>query len=325
MGQRDLVSIIVPVYGVESYLSMCLDSLLAQDYKNIEIILVDDESPDLCPQICDFYAAKDSRIRVFHKKNGGAASARNLGLDSASGKYVCFVDSDDIVSKSYISTLTNRVEKAASDMAVCSYYKLYKSKKEKVEFVKSNQIVSQKEYLLQFLEDWTCGLIWNKIFMREKIGEIRFVEGHKIDDEFFTYQVVMNCNKVLLFDEPLYEYRMRVSSVMGASRKYEKRIISDKLEYMVERYDKITSQYPDLKNSYIKNLMDNLIQLFRKSQHYSELKLEVWTQIRKYKMPFLCSSASVKEKIGFLIAIYKPIKRSENSFFVREPEEDYFE
>lgn len=325
MNHNKLVSIIVPVYGVEAYLSKCVDSLLAQTYQNIEIILVDDESPDRCPQICDTYSVKDSRIRVFHKKNGGAASARNVGLDNAFGEYVCFVDSDDVVCKTYVSTLVNRLEVSMADLAVCGYYKLYKSKKEKEECIRANQVISQKEYLLQFLNDWTCGLIWNKIFKREKIGTLRFAEGHKIDDEFFTYQIVMNSDKVALFDEPLYEYRMRMSSVMGASEKYERRIISDKLEYLVERYEKVTKRFPDLTNQYLRNLMDNLILLLRKSQPYHELKSRVCLQIKKYKWPFLRSSVNIKEKIGFLYAIYKSAESLNNSMLVRKITEEYFE
>ena len=324
MDHGNLVSIIVPVYGVEAYLPVCVDSLLAQKYENIEILLIDDQSPDLCPQICDAYAVKDSRIKVFHKKNGGAASARNIGLDHASGKYVCFVDGDDIVSKTYISALIDRLETTAADMAVCSYYKLYKSRKEKEEFIRSDQVISQKEYLLQFLEDWTCGLIWNKIFTRERIGMLRFAEGHKIDDEFFTYQVVMNSNKVALFDEPLYGYRMRLSSVMGASEKYERRIISDKLEYMVERYEKVTGSYPDLTNQYLRNLMDNLILLLRKSQPYDELNSKVWTQIIQYRWPFLRSSVNVKEKIGFFYAIYSSTGSLTDTMSEKKDLEDYF-
>ena len=324
MDNSDLVSIIVPVYGVEAYLSMCVDSLLAQIYENIEIILVDDESPDHCPKICDAYSEKDSRVRVFHKKNGGAASARNVGLDNASGKYICFVDSDDIACKTYISSLIERLKTAEADLAVCGYYCLFQSKKERIECFRSNQVVSQKEYLLQFLEDWTCGLIWNKIFIREKIGTVRFPEGHKIDDEFFTYQVVMNSSKVVLFDEPLYEYRMRTSSVMGASKKYNGKLISDKLEYIVERYEKVTAGFPELSDAYLHNLMDNLIILLRKSRFCEELNLRVQEQIRKFKRPFLMSSASVKEKVGFLRAIYQSVEDSTETVSIDRDIEDYF-
>ena len=98
----DLISIIVPIYNVEKYLQECIESLLKQTYKNIEIILVDDGSPDNCPQICDEFLKKDKRIKVFHKVNGGLSDARNYGLERATGNYICFVDSDDFVTEDYI-------------------------------------------------------------------------------------------------------------------------------------------------------------------------------------------------------------------------------
>ena len=104
MGNKK-ISIIIPVYKVECYLEECMESLLKQSYHNLEIILIDDESPDKCPQICDFYMEKDDRVKVIHKKNGGAASARNSGLDIATGDYICFVDSDDFVDSNYIKEL----------------------------------------------------------------------------------------------------------------------------------------------------------------------------------------------------------------------------
>ena len=154
---------------------------------------------------------------------------------------------------------------------------------------------------------------------------IRFPEGHKIDDEFFTYQVVMNSDKVVLFDEPLYEYRMRISSVMGAAEQYEEKILLDKLEYLVERYEKVTQKFPDIVKPYLRNLMDNLIILLRKSQHYDELKPKIQIQIKKYKWKYILLSGNMKEKIGFLYSLYKPTESLKDSIFVREPMEDYFE
>lgn len=325
MNQSKLVSVIVPVYGVEIYLPACVDSLLAQTYRNIEILLVDDGSPDLCPQICDMYEEKDPRVEVFHKQNGGAASARNFGLERASGTYVCFVDGDDVVCETYVASLVENLEKTAADLAVCNYYRLYKSKKVESARIRAVQVISQKRYLLQFLEDWTCSLIWNKLFVRDKIGTIRFAEGHKIDDEFFTYQVVMNCNTVVLFDDPLYEYRMRISSVMGSSGRYEEKILSDRLEYLVERYENVKKLFPDLAESYLRNLMDNLIILLRQSSTYHELNLKVWRQIKKYRWKFLLSRSSAKEKIGVLLAIQKSTTALEKPECARKTTEDYFE
>ena len=206
------VSVIIPVYNVEEYLQECLDSMLDQTYKHLEIILIDDGSQDRCPYICDQYATKDDRIKVIHKKNGGAASARNLGLEIASGEYISFVDSDDYVDKYYIQNLTEQLENTKSDIAVCSYVSVSSDKKIPEILEKTGDYIG-RDYLLQFLTDWRCGLIWNKLFSKKVIGDIRFEEGHIIDDEFFTYLVVLNARRVYVKNKQLYYYRERENKI----------------------------------------------------------------------------------------------------------------
>ena len=116
-----LVSIIIPVYNVEKYLAECIESVLKQTYQNIEILLIDDGSPDNSGKICDEYEEKDSRVRVIHKENGGVSSARNVGLEQANGEYITFIDSDDFVSESYIEELYIALENGNSDLAFCKY------------------------------------------------------------------------------------------------------------------------------------------------------------------------------------------------------------
>ena len=240
------VSIVVPVYNVEKYLQSCIDSLVSQTYLNLEIILVDDASTDNCPAICDEAARKDGRIKVIHKNNGGAASARNAGLNIVTGDYVCFVDSDDYVENKYIQRLVNVLEQENADAAVCGFWYLYRDHLEKKGFSGIHTVMNQTDYLQRFLTDWTCGLIWNKIFRKETLKGVRFTEGHKIDDEFFTYKVIMNCKRVVLFEDPLYYYRMRSTSVMSASSAYEERLLLDKIEYTQERFENVTNRYPQL-------------------------------------------------------------------------------
>ena len=118
------ITVIVPVYKVEPYLRRCVDSILAQTFTDFELILVDDGSPDVCPAICDEYAAQDSRVRVIHKENGGVSSARNAGIDAAKGEYIAFVDSDDIIDKYYIECLYNTIIDTAADMSICSFIRV---------------------------------------------------------------------------------------------------------------------------------------------------------------------------------------------------------
>ena len=109
---EDLISVVVPIYNVENYIKKCVDSILSQTYKNLEIILVDDGSPDNCPQICDEYAQKDNRIKVIHKENGGLSDARNAGIDISKGKFITFIDSDDYIEKDYVEVLYNSIKES---------------------------------------------------------------------------------------------------------------------------------------------------------------------------------------------------------------------
>ena len=113
------ISVVVPIYKVESYLKECMDSILAQSYKNLEIIFVDDGSPDNCPQLCDQYAAYDNRVKVIHKVNGGLSDARNAGIGCATGDYITFVDSDDFIKKNMIEYLFNKLHEYDADIAFC--------------------------------------------------------------------------------------------------------------------------------------------------------------------------------------------------------------
>ena len=215
--KKEKVSIIIPVFKVEKYLQECLESLLNQTYKNLEIILVDDASPDSCPQICDAFAKSDKRIAVNHKKNGGAASARNVGLDCASGEFISFVDSDDYVDEDYISRLFCLMKEEDADISVCSFSNVYRNRTEKID--NTEGIYTAQDYLRLFLHDWKCGLIWNKLFKADLLKNVRFTEGHIIDDEFFTYKAVMSARRIAVKNNNLYYYRQRKSGAMNRDEK----------------------------------------------------------------------------------------------------------
>ena len=253
------VSIIVPVYGVEAYLEACIESLLAQSYANLEILLIDDASPDGCPAICDAYTAKDVRVITIHKQNGGAASARNVGLDHATGDYICFVDSDDLVDRDYVACLLNAL--GDSDVAVCGY-SLLQPNSSSIQNVEPAGEYSGTEYLAQFLKSWRCALIWNKIYRREIVGTTRFQEGRRIDDEFFTYLLIAKCQKVTVISKPLYFYRLRRSSVMN-SPSAQQQILLDRVAYLTQRYLYVKNVVPELAQDYLANLLDNFARFWR--------------------------------------------------------------
>lgn len=153
-----MVSVVVPIYRVEKYLRKCVDSLLQQTYKNIEIILVDDGSPDACPEICDELKETDDRIVVIHKKNGGLSDARNAGIQIANGTYITFIDSDDYVGIHYIETLVKAIEDGKASVSICDYNNVYDDMgmEEKKAFVISSVIRSvSKKFTIQFVMEWS--------------------------------------------------------------------------------------------------------------------------------------------------------------------------
>ena len=315
------VSMIIPVYGVEAYLGECLETVLNQTYSNLEIILIDDESKDHCPEICDEYAQKDARIKVIHQKNGGAANARNHGLEIATGEYICFIDSDDKIELNYVEKLLHAIKESQSDIAVCSFKQWYKDHSQDSMNCENREYTS-KDYVRKFLSDWTCGLIWNKMFYKKTLDGVRFEEGHKIDDEFFTYQTVLKARKVAVFDKSLYWYRMRRSGVMLSGTQYQEQMLKDRLDYMIKRYEVVVKKYPDLKGEYLYNLADNLISFTRQAQGIKKLEDGVLMTKKKYWNQIMFGPVSIKMKYSFLRSF---IDKTKTEINVNQGEKSYFE
>ena len=213
------ISIIVPVYRVEKYLDRCIESLVNQKYKNIEIILVDDGSPDNCPKMCDEWAKKDSRIKVIHKENGGLSDARNYGLNIATGDYIGFVDSDDFVSVEMYKTLIELLESNDADISICQYAKFSKgsipafTNEEKIHIFRDSN---------ETLNHLFCGnipvvnAVWNKLYKKELFDGIRFPVGLIFEDRFITHKIILKSRKSVVIMSKLYGYLVnREESIMG--------------------------------------------------------------------------------------------------------------
>ena len=295
-----LVSIILPVYGVEKYLPECVDSLLAQTYEHLEIILVDDASPDRCGAICDSYAARDSRVRVIHKQNGGAASARNAGLDVARGELVCFVDSDDTVEPEYIQVLMETL--GDGDMAMCGFF--FRSRSGSRPEIVAPGSYDREGFMKRFLEDWSCSLLWNKIFRRACIGNLRMAEGHRVDDEFFTYQVALNCRKVTVTDKCLYHYRMRLSSVMQDDGAVKERMMLDRIAYNVERYSNVSRAIPGLKALYFRHTLDTLTRYWRHGKDMPTAQRQIRQWVKAHTADILGMEGTLRCRLAYLYQLY---------------------
>ena len=320
-----LVSIVLPVYKVSAYLEECIRSLMEQDYKNLEIIPVDDGSPDDCGAILDRLAAEDPRVKPIHKANGGAASARNVGLDAATGEYICFVDSDDKVEKGYVSHLVETAEKEQADMAVCGFYYWSQTNLNPCNGESPVGIYEGYDYLAQFTKDWSCSLLWNKIYRRSIIGDIRMAEGHRVDDEYFTYQVVMNARKAVVTHCPLYLYRLRKSSVMQDVAKSNEPIMLDRIGYMTQRYDHIKAAVPELEALFFRDALDNMTRYWQHSKDMPKAQKAIRAWANAHWGRILKSKLSMKQKAAYLMALYmkKPRFCGESNSLELE-QKDYF-
>lgn len=213
------LSIIVPIYKVEKYLEECIQSILGQTFTDFELILVDDGSPDACPQMCDAIAEQDSRVRVLHQKNGGLSAARNTGIEAARGNWLGFVDSDDFVAPDFYEKLYNAAVNADADCAVCSVqlthedgsrmdtppqWKVYGGGYTGEEILKTITWQNNAPYLVA----------WNKLYRREVFRTLRYPVGRINEDVFVFAELFDTIKKVACVEQPLYFYRQRKDSIM---------------------------------------------------------------------------------------------------------------
>ena len=218
MNPMDLISVIVPVYKVEAYLDRCVQSIVDQTYANLEIILVDDGSPDRCPQMCDKWAKRDNRIRVIHKENGGLSDARNAGMQAASGTYIAFVDSDDWIGNAFVENLYNAAEENDCAVVGCAFQMTDQTDcKEITQDTKKPRIINRDTAVRDLIDDRIRQVVWNKLYKRELIQNIPFVKGKLHEDEFWSYQVLTQTNRYAEIDSVGYYYFQRTESIMGKS------------------------------------------------------------------------------------------------------------
>lgn len=242
---QPLISVIVPIYNVEKYLDRCVDSIINQTYKNLEIILVDDGSPDNCPKMCDDYAKIDNRIKVVHKENGGLSDARNVGMKVATGEYVSFIDSDDYISLDFYETLLETIVDNDSDIVECGVVKFYEDNNFD-EYSDDLKVTNYDTlYALEGLinENPFKQHVWNKLYKSNIALDISYAVGKLNEDEFWTYQIFGKAKKVTRINKTMYYYFQRGSSIMGNG--YNIRRL-DALEGKMNRQAYIEKNFPTL-------------------------------------------------------------------------------
>lgn len=301
MQDNPLISVIIPIYKVEKYLKKCVDSVLGQSYKNLEIILVDDGSPDSCPKICDEYSIMDDRIKVIHKKNGGLSDARNAGLDASIGEYIVFVDSDDFIDSKMIESLFEAAVDSDADLVICDYsfvdetgmiQKNYPSLKEEI-------IDSQTALNYIYQSSGVRYIVaWNKLYKRYIFDDLRFDVGKIHEDEFIIHKVLLKSKRIKVLSDSYYYYLSRSDSIMGKG--YSVKSL-DYIEALFDRYLYFDEHKMDgLRNITKKRILDEyaLSKLYFKPN--SKIEKARAKEIRKnVKYVFFNSKNTVKSYFVF--------------------------
>ena len=300
---EELVTIVVPVYKVEKYIDRCIKSILNQTYKNIEIILVDDGSPDNCGKICENYAQKDKRIKVVHKENGGLSDARNAGISISNGKYISFIDSDDYIDPEYIELLYKTIKKDKSDMAISSHKVIYENGTVLEKATKEESILKPKEVLKRILYDDGIDLsAWAKLYKIELFKEIRYPKGRLFEDAATTYKLVDKCEKISIISRSTYNYIIRGNSITNVNFSEKK---MDLIISTEEMCNYVKKKYPDLEEATNRRLMyaylSTLTQLVKSNEKNENAEKKLYGYIKQNsKMILRDKNVPKRDKIAII-------------------------
>lgn len=307
-----LISVIVPVYKVEQYLDECVQSIINQTYKNLEIILVDDGSPDRCPEMCDEYARQDSRIKVIHKENGGLSSARNAGLDVATGEYIGFVDSDDFIDKEMYEKLLNAFKGGEAIFAAkCNHIRFANG-----QFIpqkwwpnKIDCILPPEKFLLSIVSDNVSHIVWDMLIQRKNMY-VRFAEGKSNEDLLFNYHLGYYVEKhnlsLRLLTEELYFYRDIEGSISNGN-KFILSVIKN-LVYMYQ--DALQKGKQDIANILYAKTASRLYELNMLMVTNESLRQQFYCEYHKKLFDFdwkgLRKNWGLRHRIGLFLLLYCP-------------------
>lgn len=294
------ISVIVPVYKVEPYLDKCISSIANQTYTNMEIILVDDGSPDNCPAMCDAWAEKDSRIRVIHKTNGGLSDARNAAMAVATGELMAFVDSDDWIASDMYEHLYQRLTEDNSDIAACGVQMVWENgASSRMLTREGSRVLNQEEAMRAIIEEsWLKQPVWYKLYKTELVRDILFPKGKYHEDVFWSYQAVGRAKKVSVSDHIGYYYLQRGGSIMGEGYSLKR---LDAIEAKVQRHAYIKENFPMLENLSAKDLWFTCIyqgQMALRTLDKAEAeKILAYFENVMEMHPFKMKECSAKEKL----------------------------
>lgn len=309
MNTEVKISVIVPVYNVEKYLPRCIDSILNQTYKNLEIILVDDGSPDNCPAICDEYAQKDSRIKVIHKANGGVSSARNAGIDVATGEYIGFVDSDDWIEPDMYEYLLINATKYKAEISKCGYF-VSKSKTEHTPIGEDNgtffsqEPIEKRKTIISNIENAS---ICTAIYKRWLFDHYRLNSNLRIaEDRLLNYQFSTISKSIVITNKHLYHYFSNIDSVTHEDSIDKFMDNMCVVEYFWEHEINEPLMLDSLSNIYTYITMSLVGMLIRKNLCYTEEYNYIRTSLKEKKKYLLKAKINRKRYICMVIFLYFP-------------------
>ena len=245
MADVPLITIIVPIYRAEAYLRRCVDSILGQDFRDLELILIDDGSPDGCPGLCDAFAESDSRVVAIHQKNKGVSAARNTGLDAARGEYVAFVDADDWVEPDYLSYLVHLQEEGNASISACNHY-VTAGGRDTAKFPVSREVcsLSQKTaYSGLLYHQPPDASAWGKLYARSLFDQLRYPEGHVFEDTWMIANLLERAGTLVYGAEPKYHYVYRAGTISKSASRDQMWDFWDAVCHLTEI---VLRSYPDL-------------------------------------------------------------------------------
>ncbi len=293
-----LISVILPIYNIKDYLDKCMRSIIAQTYKNLEIIMVDDGSSDGSEKMCDDYLAKDKRIRVFHKKNGGLSDARNYGIERSNGEYITCIDPDDFVDKDYVEYLYQLLKKFDCKISICQHRVVFDRGKIEEKGFSGAEVLSNKCCIERMLyHDVVDTSAWAKLYHKSLFDTVQYPVGKLFEDIATTYKLMLQCDKIAVGYQSKYNYIIRSNSIVNGKFNPKK---LDLLEMTDNMGKEVLTVYPDLEKAVLRRRVYARFSTLNQMsgvKGLEEKRQEIIDFIMKYKGVVITDSKTPKRDI----------------------------
>lgn len=301
-----MISIIVPVYNAKDYLRRCLDSILAQTYTDWEAVLIDDGSTDESGKICDEYASKDNRFKVFHRENKGVSAVRNAGLASASGEYIAFIDSDDFVHKDMLKCQYQMLKDNNADLAITGYGFAYDNTVANVSVNEKLQVLDSEGAINKILENQQFCSPWTKLYKKKLFENVKYPEGEIYEDLMTAFEIFMAAKIIVYQNIPFYNYFQACESITRSEFNYSK---LDEVKALKKQYEFVNANFPKLANEarfkYVNNVFGHIINLVTKEDETGVAKYQEFTTVLKENYSFYKVNSQLSKKNKFRLALMK--------------------